>query len=123
MIEFLPRKANRSQRFFCATAPLACFDAGVKHLQLNVLNRRGAREQIKSLEDKSHFLVSHVGSLIFGHRRHVLSIEDVGAFSRPIETADDVHCGRLARAGRAHDGNELTLLNLEGYSAERVYLD
>ena len=46
-------------------------------------------------------------TLVRGHRADRHAQEAVGAGGRRVEAAEDVHAGRLARAARAHDRDEL----------------
>src|SRR5205807_2088702 len=59
-----------------------------------------------------------VGELALAHPAHVLAAEPVAAVGGSVETADDVHQRRLARAGWTHHRHELTLLDGEADGVE-----
>src|SRR6266566_720403 len=98
-------------------------DSCIKHRQFDVLEGRGAREKIESLEHKSDFLTAYVGAFVFRHLRNVFTVENVLSSGRLIETANDVHGGRLARSRRTHDGHKLTFADGERDTAQCVNFD
>jgi hypothetical protein len=55
-------------------------------------------------------------------RGRVLAGEHEPPRGRAVEEADQVHERRLARSGRAHDGDELGLGDGKGGLGERVHL-
>ena len=97
--------------------------AAVEQRQLDVVERRGARQQVEALEHEPDLLVAHGGQRVLRHRRHVLAVEQVLARRRPVEAADDVHERRLARARRSGDREELAALHFEVDAAQRLHLD
>ena len=52
---------------------------------------------------------------------HILAGDVHGAGVRRVESGQQVHQRRLARARRAHDGGELALRHLDRDAAERVH--
>ena len=82
-------------------------DAAVEQRQLDVFQRRRARQQVELLEHESDRAVADAGQLVGGEPGDVLAVEPVGARRRHVEAADHVHERRLARARRAHDRDEL----------------
>jgi hypothetical protein len=79
--------------------------------------------QVEALEDEADVLFAQPRELPFGVRRYFLVEEAVGAARRVVEQADDVEQRRFAAAGWAHDGNELTGLDVQIYAVERGRLD
>src|SRR5919201_5892774 len=100
---------------------LARRDPAVEQRQLDVLERTRPREQVEHLEHEADLGVAHAGQLIARQSRHVLAVEPVTAAGRTIETAEQVHEGRLARARRSHDRDELARLDRDGDAAQRVH--
>jgi hypothetical protein len=88
-------------------------DTGVDHRQLDVPASVRPRQQVE--------LLKHEADLAIAQRRQPVGIQGldrgpgqpVGAHGRPVEAADEVHEGGLARARRAHDGDEVALLNVQ----------
>jgi hypothetical protein len=81
--------------------------AAVEQRQLDVLLRRGARQQVEALEDEAEVAAAQQGALVAVERLHRHAAEQVGAGGGRVQAAEDVHRGRLARAAGAHDGDEL----------------
>ena len=79
----------------------------------DVLERRCARQQVEALEDEADLLIADVGELVFVEPVHVALIEHVTSTGRRIETADDVHQRRLARARRADEHDLLVVIDRE----------
>ncbi len=101
-----PTRSSASAR---ALVALARGDARVEERQLDVLERARPREEVEALEDEAERPVADLGELVAVEPRDLLAGEPVGAERRPVEAAEDVHQRRLARAGRAHDRDELPL--------------
>ena len=55
---------NALKRNLCLFDPLFCWSTVVDQRQFDVVQRRGARQQIEGLEDETDFLVANVGELI-----------------------------------------------------------
>src|SRR5436190_336125 len=69
----------------------------IEQRQLDVVERRCARQQIETLEHETDFTVSYGRELILRHPRHVVAVEKVLPRRRAVETARDVHECRFAR--------------------------
>ena len=95
----------------------------VDQRQLDVLERRRAREQVEGLEDEADLPVADLRPLVAVELRDVHAVEKVAARGRPVEAADDVHERALAGARRAHDGHELARRDRERDAVERAHLD
>ena len=81
--------------------------AAVDERQFDVLDRRGAGEQIVALEHEAEVVAPEQRALIAGQPGDIDAVETVAAGGRPVEAADDVHGGGLAGARGPHDGDEL----------------
>ena len=98
----------------------ALAEARVDERQLDVVQRVGARQEIECLENETDLAVADVGELVVDHGGDVLAVELVAAGRRRIETAEHVHERRLARAGRAHDGEVFVAMDLQRDAAQGV---
>ena len=72
-------------------------DATVNQRQLNIVKRSRAGEQIERLKNKPDFLIANASQFVVVHLGDVLAVEPVFTLCRRIETANQVHQGRLAR--------------------------
>ena len=113
------REPDRVERFQRRAAPLGRRHAGVDHRQLDVLERRRSRQQVVALEHEAEPRLRRSASASSSSVGDVVAVEAVVARRRPVEKADDVHEGRLARARRSHDGDELAGLDRQVDAAQR----
>ena len=113
------------QRRACSSRSFAeCAVRRVDQRQLDVLERRGARQQVERLEDEPDLAVADLRARRRGRgprrrRRRGSSGPTVG----PVEAADDVHERALAGARRAHDGDELARRDRERHAVQGAHLD
>jgi hypothetical protein len=87
--------------------------AAVEQRQLDVLLRRGARQQVEALEDEAQVAPPQPGALVARQALHLDTLEGVAARRRHVQAAEQVHHGGLARAARAHHGDELARRDLQ----------
>ena len=97
-----------------AAATLSRRHSGVHERQLDVAIGTRARQQVVGLEHEADALAANVRATRLVERRHLLAHELVGAGRRTVEAAEDGEQRRLARAGRAHDRDELALADHRG---------
>jgi hypothetical protein len=90
-----------------AGAPLGAAHAGVDRGHFDVAHGARVGDQVIALEHETECFAAQARELVAAERRHILSHEAVAAAGRAVEAAEDVHQRRLARARRAHDGDEL----------------
>ena len=86
------------------------------------MQRGGAGEQVEGLEDEADLLVADAGQLIVVELGDVVTVEPVAAAGGRIEATDEVHQGRLAGAGGAHDGDVFVMADAQVDAAEGVDL-
>ena len=110
------------QRLRDARGALLRRDAGQHHRQGDVLGGGQARHQVETLEHEADALAAHARLLLRRQRGHVAPLEPVGAGIGPVEQAEDVEQGRLARAGRAHHRHVLAGGDAQIDRAQRVHL-
>src|SRR5436190_12039908 len=79
-------------------AAIARGHAAVEQRQLDVLEGGGAGEQVEHLKHEADFRVAYGRELIAREPRDVLTVEPVHTIGRPVETAEQIHERRLARA-------------------------
>src|SRR5262249_15280075 len=113
-------QAHPRQRAHRQLAPLARAHAAVDERQLDVLQRRGARQELERLEDEANLAVAQRRQRVLAQTAHVLAAQAVGAPARRVEAAEDVEQRRLARPGLPDDGHVLAALDGEAHLAERV---
>ena len=87
--------------------------ARVDQRQLDVVQRRRARQQVEGLEDEPDLLVPDPGQLVVVHLADLLAVQQVAALARRVEAADQVHQRGLARPRRPHDGHVLAALDAQ----------
>ena len=96
--------------------------AGVDERQLDVVQRRRARQQVERLEHEPNLFVPDARQLVVVHLADLLAVQQVAALARRVQTADQVHQRRLARPGRPHDGDIFAALDLNRHTAEGMHL-
>ena len=92
---------------------LGGLDLHVDEGQLHVLEHVQLIDEVEALEYEAYVAFAVLGALFLFQRADFLAEELVLARGGVVEEAEDVEKGGLAAAGGAHDGNELTLLDVE----------
>ena len=105
--------------------PVALLVAGhmpvhIQHGQLDVFQRRSARQQVESLENKTDFLVANIRQVIAVELGDIGAIEQVYPARRAVQATDDVHQRGFAGAAGAHHGDEFAGLDFQRDPAHRV---
>src|SRR2546425_578996 len=103
----------RTMRLQCSATSGSCVT------MITVLPARLSRWKIARIS--TDVRVPDRGELVVRELSDVLPGEDVLAGVGDVEAADDVHERRLARARRAHDRDELALVDVEVDPLERVH--
>ena len=96
---------------------------GVDQRQLDLFDRRRARQQIELWNTKPILRLRTAASWSSLSRADFLAVERVAAAGGQVQTAQDVHQRALARAARAHDRDQLAVVDLQADAAQRVHLD
>ena len=81
--------------------------------QLHLLNGARPRQQVEVLEDEAELLVADDRQLLPRPRGDLKSVQHVAAARRRVQAAEDVQHRRLARPRRAHDRDELALVDVD----------
>ena len=115
------READHRKSFRRAFSAFPLVDFGVERGEFCIFERRGARQQIKALENKSNFLVPDKCKSFLIMPRNIRAFQEVSPSAGTIETTEHVHEGGLAAAACAHDGHKFAALNGKANTAERVY--
>ena len=92
---------------------------GVDQRQLDVLERRCFREQVKRLKDEPDPGVAKFSQFVGGQSRDVGAVQFEGARIGTVEQTDHVHQGRLPGPRWTGDGDEASVLDLQRDSVER----
>ena len=95
-------------------------NARVHERQLDVAQRRRARQQVERLKDEADLFIPDARELVVVHLAHLLAVQEIRAFAGRVEAPDEIHQRRLARARRPHDGHVLAALDLNRHAAQRV---
>src|SRR5688572_16551424 len=104
-------EADPVERLERRLAPRGLAFAAIDQRQLDVLHRAGPREQVETLEHEAEILAPQQRALVAGERLDFGAEETKHPRSGHVEAAEDVHRGRLARARRAHDRDEVAALD------------
>src|ERR1051326_1180263 len=123
LIAFASFQSHAMQRVERRFVPLLArpSELAVQQRQLDVLDRRRAREQIEALKNEADLRVANDGALVAIELRDVDSVEQVRSGRRTIEAAEDVHQRRLAGAGRSHDRDEVAFVDEKIDAVERAH--
>ncbi len=101
------------QRLLGHLVTLRAGNAPVNQRQLDVVQSGGARQQIESLKDEPDFLIANTREFIIVHLRNVLAVKPIISLRSRIETTNQVHQRRFARAGWTGNGEILTAMDFE----------
>src|SRR5574341_943207 len=118
-----PLQTYQGERLQGTLMPARAMKPIVHHRQLDVLQRRCARQEIEALKDETDLAVADMGPLVRRKRTYFAVVEKVTPPRGSVEATQDVHEGGLSRAGGAHDGDEFRALDIEVDTAKRGDLD
>src|SRR4249919_1761634 len=116
-------QADARERIFDARLALGRAHAAITQRHVDVVEQVEVGDQVEALEDEADLLVAQLAARIVRHPAHVLAIEDVLPAGEGFQQAGDVEEGRLARARRAGDGDELAFAHMQVERAQRVGFD
>ena len=85
--------------------------AHVEIRQLDILDRGRTRQEIEVLKDEPEFPVADMRKFARRAFRNLCSVKKIRPLRRHVKAPEDVEHCRLSRAGRAHDGDKLTLVD------------
>src|SRR5687768_16487531 len=75
--------------------------------QFDVVEGRGALEQVETLEHEADLLIADLGQLVLRQLRDVSTVQFVDSARRSVQAARNMHERRLSRSGRTGHGDEL----------------
>ena len=110
------------QRQGRALAALLRGRPGEEHRELDVAERREARQQVEELEDEADPVPADQRALLLRKRADLAPLQQVAPARRPVEAAHDVQQGGLARPRGAHERDVLAALDREAHVLEGVHL-
>ena len=96
-------------------------EAGIDQRQLDVLQGAVALQKVEALEDEAEPAIAELSEPFARQTGNILTVELVSAAGRMIETAENVHQGRLARSARPANGDEFSGQDPERYAAQCVH--
>src|SRR5439155_15838221 len=94
--------------------------AGDRERQADILGDVQERDKVKELEDEPGAVAPEPGRRLVSEAADHLALEDHLAARRPVEPAEQLEERALARSRRAHEGDELALLDRQGDAAQRL---
>ena len=99
--------------------PLSASHAGINQRQSDVFQCGNTRKQIEILKDKPYLFIARSGQFIITESGYLLAVQLIRAFRRAIQTAEDIHQRRFARAGRPHQRGKLPPVDIGRNAIER----
>ena len=109
-----------TSRIRSAISPLPGSGAGDRERQRHVLGHVQQWDQVERLEDEAGPVAAELGRLVVGQVADRRALEDDLAGGRPVKPAEELEESRLARPRRAHQGDELALVDLQGDAAQGI---
>ncbi|MPL92315.1 hypothetical protein SDC9_38413 [bioreactor metagenome] len=106
-------KAKLGQQLGRPRAPAGPALARIDRRHLDIADRIEIAEQLIALEDEAEMLAPQPGERVGVEHADILAGKAVAAGTRPVETAQNVHQRRLARARGADDRDELARPDIE----------
>src|SRR5439155_16926331 len=100
----------------------AAVQAGRGEGSLDVLGRREGRDEVELLEDEADVVPAQVGQLLVAHPLEGVASEAHGALGGPVQRAQQLQQGALARATRSLHGDKLTRCDLEVDTVDGTHL-
>src|SRR5260370_42116912 len=115
MMIFAAIKSDRCKDAISFFAKLRICQAlrAIKQRQLDVLPRRCARQEIKTLKDETDFPIANIGEPIAIKAQNIGSIQNVIARSPSNKTTEKIHQRGFPGTAWPHQGNKYPLLKLK----------
>src|SRR5437763_16462975 len=113
-------KSDHRECFRRAFLPLGFVDLCVQRRQLCIFEGSGACQQIEALKNKSNFLIPNEGQCFFVVPRYIDPFEQVASRAGAVKTTKHVHESRFTATARSHDCQELTTMNIDAHTAQRM---
>ncbi|MNJ73886.1 hypothetical protein D3C77_707400 [compost metagenome] len=66
------------------------------------------------LKYEADLLIANLGQFIIGKLADIQPVKPVASFIGDIKTAEHIHQGRFAGAGRPDNSNEFSMINVKG---------
>ena len=95
----------------------------VEQRQRHVLERAGAGQKIEALEHEAQAFAAQPRAFGLAQAGDVGALKIITPAARPVETPEHRHERRLARSGRAHDGDEFAGVDREAHVLQRMHVD
>src|ERR1700675_26933 len=114
-------QSDHRECFRRALAALRPVDLGIQGREFRIFEGRRPSQQIKSLKNKSDFLIAYECQGFFVVLRDVDSFEQIAAGTRTVQTPEHVHERRLATPAGPHNRDKLSTLYLDAYAPQGVH--
>ncbi len=88
----------------------------------HILGHAQQWDEIEELEHEAGLVAPGQRPVLLVQRRDADAVDDDLAGCRQVQATEQLEHGRLARAGGAHDGDELALLDRERHASQRIDL-
>src|SRR5262245_55061034 len=95
--------------------------AVVEQRQLDIFERAGACQEVKTLEDEAELLVTQIRERVAIQAVNVYASEEIVAARRGIQAANEVHERGLAGSGSSHHREHLAALDLQVDATQRMH--
>jgi len=115
-------ETQRGQQRLGSEDALFAGHTGVDGRDFHVFHRRGSAEQVVALEHETKGFAAQPGQRIGVEAVDVPTRKEIGAATRSIEAAEDVHHGGLAGTRLADDGDEFARMDAQIDAAQRLHL-
>ena len=115
----MPSRSSRSNQLRAPRKGLVAARATEKERQRDVLLGGQLGHELAELEDEAEAITPQPGALRLPHRVEALAVEVDLTGVRDEDARQAVEQGRLARAARAHHGDDLAALHREAGPAKR----
>src|ERR1019366_2348526 len=95
----------------------------VEQRQRHVLECAGAGQKIEALEHEAQAFAAQPRPFRPAKAGDLRTLKIITSAARPVETPEPRHERRLARSGRAHDGDEFAGVDREAHILQRMHVD
>jgi hypothetical protein len=92
-----------------------------QHRISDILGGREHRNQVEALEHEAEAVAARVGAFILAERGGVTAFEQQRAFVRYVQQPEQIDKRGLAATRRTAQGQEVTRVNIDIHSAQRVH--
>lgn len=96
-------------------------DAAIDQGQLQILDRRGALEEIESLENEADVIAAENGAVIAAQGPDIDAVKEIMTRSWRVQRSQYIHAGGFSRTRRPEDRNEFTGTDGKVHAGQRMH--